>query len=414
MNTPDWQITNTTLMLPDSVRKLSGCIISNGMTNRILESTESEDNMITLNLHGFHMFPGLINGHDTLMATYHDFPGKNKPYLNWLAFDNELKASDLFKERMLLDIEQLYMLGAYRNILGGTTTVVDHIPQFVRNPFQKKLPVHLLENFGISHSICSYSLNWGDGIRKEYEQSVNNNLPYITHIAEGFDPESKNSLKRLSEYNALSEHTVLVHGLGLSDEDFELMAESGSHMVWCPSSNQYLYDNTARIKEILDRDINVCLGTDFAMTGSINILEELKYARKYYQEQYNEPLSNQVLYNMVTRNPSRALRIPERGRISSGNPADFLVLKVKYPDDPYRSLIEAEMHEIYLITENGIPVFGETGLEIIFNELDIAFENIIINGTHKLIIKGLKELLENIWAATSNYDEFKFLPVKFN
>lgn len=260
----DWQITNATVILPGDLRKTAGVVLADGRVRRRLGPAEADPDLLNLNLHGLFLFPGLINGHDSLLASYHPLDVKT-PYTNWLAYDNELKSSAIFRERMLVDIRELYWLGAYRNLMSGATTVVDHIPHFVRRPFQNEMPVYLLEDFGISHSICSYSLEWGEGVRAEYERAAELDLPYIIHIAEGFDPESKKSLRRLEESGGLGEHTVLVHGLSLSGADLDRIAAAGASLVWCPTSTRRLYDARPPIREALERGINLVLGTDLSL-----------------------------------------------------------------------------------------------------------------------------------------------------
>jgi cytosine/adenosine deaminase-related metal-dependent hydrolase len=241
-----WQLTNGTLLLPDGPRKLSGLLVSGGRIEEVLAPGDDQPDILTLNLHGALVIPGLINSHDTLMATYLPTKGENWPHLNWLSFDIETKRSSLFRERMLLDVETLYRLGSLKNLESGVTAVVDHVPDFVRNPFLSSMSVEILPDFGIAHSVCSYSLGWGQGLEAEHKRAVENDLPFILHIAEGFDPESELSLRVLDRAGCLSEHTVLVHGLSLSNDDLDRIAEAGAHFVWCPSANLFAYTRTGQ------------------------------------------------------------------------------------------------------------------------------------------------------------------------
>ncbi len=406
MTHPDWQITNATVILPGEIRKMAGVAISEGRIRRVLESTRTEADVLSLNLHGLFLFPGFINGHDSLLGTYHALDVK-KPFNNWLAYDNELKSSALFRERQLVELRDLYWLGAFRNLLGGATTVVDHIPHFVRRPFQSEIPVYLLEDFGISHSLCSYSLDWGEGIRAEYEKAVARGLPYIIHIAEGFDPESKKSLRLLHETGALGEHTVLVHGLALSDEDLDLIARAGAHLVWCPAANRRLYGAAAPIQGALQRGINVALGTDSAMTGSSHLLGELKAARKELENTGGMAAPDR-LYDMITAAPARAFRLEDRGVLEEGGPADLVVLRGKYPEDPFGSLMEADPSRLFLVARNGLPLFGDPAVEPIFSELGLEIDRIVVYNSPKIIVKGFKNLLESVRQRTGNTREFFF------
>ena len=162
----------------------------------------------------------------------------------------------------------------------GLPPLLTIAPRHVYQPFIERVLPRLLKDFGISHSLSSYSLEWGRGVRQEYEYAVSNDLPYIIQIAEGFDEESHSSLVKLDEMGALGEHTVLVHGLSLSLHDLDRIAKVGAHLVWCPVSNYHLYQNTAPIKESLERDISICLGSNGAMYGSTNLLHDISFCQK--------------------------------------------------------------------------------------------------------------------------------------
>ncbi len=414
MNKKEWQITNATVVIPGEIRKASGCLISDGRIQRILEPGESDGDLLNLNLHGLPLYPGLINGHDSLLATYDSCRGDNWPYLNWLAWDNEVKSSSTFKERMLLEPRELYLLGAYRNLLSGVTTVVDHIPSFVRAPFQDSLPVSLLKDYGIAHSLCSYSLQWGESLEKELERAHQKDLPFITHIAEGFDQESKLSLSLLEKAGGLDDHAVLVHGLSLSPSDLDRIARAESHMVWCPRANLFLYEATPPVQEALEKRISLSLGTDSAMSGSLHLLDELNTAMRILSREGKDPLNPELLFSMVTTNPARAFRLNDRGEIAEGLRADLMVLRGKYPSRPHHSLVQAELPEVYLVVKEGLPVYGEETLSVIFDEMGVEYERVQVMGAEKIIQKGLKKLLVSITEAVGYFKTFEFLPVSFS
>lgn len=408
MNSKAWQITNATLANADAIQTTSGLYVVDGKIQTVLGSGEDVPDLLTLNLHGLQVFPGLINAHDSLLATYEAFLPEDKPCLNWLAYDNQLKTSRLFQERMLAGVEDLYRLGATRNLVSGVTVVLDHIPHFVRQPFQNShLPVRLVPDFGISHSICSYSLDWGDGPRIEYERAAAADLPYITHIAEGFDPESKNSLKRLDKEGALGAHTVLVHGLSLSESDLDLIAKREASIVWCPVTNLAIYGQTLPVAAALERNINVCLGSDAAMFGSPNILADIQMAGRTLAE---AGYGLNTTLGMVTKTAARVLRLKDQGTLAAGATADFMVLKGKYPRDPFRSLVEAELSEIYLVVRDGEPLYGEELFERIFTELGLLFDRVPVGGSRKIITAGTKKLLDTVRSAVGRLDDFYFLP----
>lgn len=414
--THDWQITNATVVLPDEIRKNSGCVISaNGLLERVLAPGESEPDLLSVDLHGALLFPGLINSHDSLLATFHKPAAlSGQPYANWLSWDNDLKSSPEFQERMLLEAEQLYHLGDYRNLTSGVTTALDHVPHFVRQA-GTDMAVSLPGDFGISHSICSYSLDWGDGVAAEYEKARSQKSAYITHIAEGFDDESRQSLDHLASLGGLGEHTVLVHGLALSDSDLDRIASAGASLVWCPTMSADLYEKTTPVAAALERGINVALGTDSAMTGSTNLLDELRRAAGLLEASTGTAPEPRLLFEMAVTNGARALRLPDRGAITEGLRADLLVLSTelsnKHASDPFAALLDARPGDIFLAVGNGRPLMGDVAMETLFTELGRPFDRVAMDGKQKIIRHGLKKLLETIRDTLGYSKGFHFLPV---
>jgi len=396
-----WQITNATLVFPDRAEN-GGLLIDGNRIQKILTGGEQLADVLEVDLHGLFLYPGLINSHDTLLASYSPLAAPARPYSSWLAYDNALKSSVLFRERMLIDTADLYLLGAYRNLLAGTTTVVDHIPEFVRRPFAGKLPVHLLEDFGIAHAVDHSSLGWGQGVQIEHEKAVRENRPFLLHIAEGTDREARESLATLQALGALSEHTVLLSGVGLSGEDLERIAKAGAHLVFCPVASQRLFGQMPDVARALELGISVSLGTDAAMTGSLNLLEELRAARKSLPA-----LGAKDLYAMVTSSPARALRLP-CGELKAGGRADLLVLQGK--GDPYLNLCEASTANIFLVVADGRPVFGDKNTASLADSA--AVEKIEINGREKWITGSPQELLTRIEMATGKRPELPFLNLR--
>ena len=138
-----------------------------------------------------------------------------------------------------------------------------------------------------------------------------------------FDQETINSVKVLAENNALSERTVLIHGIAFTDEDIALLAENRCNVVWCPVSNLYMFQKTARVKELIEQGVNVVLGTDSPMSGSTSMIEELHLSREYYQSFYGEELDPKVQFEMVTSKAAQALCLKDRGSIKKGTPLTF-------------------------------------------------------------------------------------------
>lgn len=409
MNNKEWQITNANIIQPEGLKGPRGLMISRGRISDITMPGQEKPEILNLNLNGLYVYPSLINSFDSLLFTYDAIKGSNWPYLNWLAHDNEVKLSKTFKERTLIDPYYLYLLGAYKNLFSGAAFVVDHIPHFARVPFQERLPVSLLNEFGIAHSISTYSPLWGEGLIREYAKAVENDLPFITRAGEGFDLESKTEISRLHAQGALGTNTVLVNCLSVSENDLDSIAKSGANIVWCPSSNRFLYNEMAPIHSALDRGINVSIGTNNSISGSSTLLQEMKTAGSILKDHSGRILSSEEIFKMVTSNASSALRQHFRGKIAKNNFADLLVLSNR-SGNPYDDLLGAEPGDIFLLVHNGIPLMGDISLEPIFNEMMVPFEKIVQQDKTRLIISGLEEMMWIIQEALGYNKKFNFLP----
>ena len=411
----EWQIQNANLIKETSFEKRQNIRIKNGYIEEVCDFSQLEDAhnvsklaIPSVNVHGMYILPAFINAHDNLLASYYTFQGTNHPYNNWLPWDNELKDSVLFRQRMLLDPSELYQMGSYRNILSGVAIVVDHVPEHVRKPFENAILPKTLHDFGISHSVCSYSLNWGQGIRKEYEYAVENNLAHIVHIAEGFDKESRSSLKNLEDLGALGENSVLVHGLSLSLNDLDRIAKAGASLVWCPVSNQHIYGKMSPIQEVLKRGIAICLGSDAAMYGSINLLDDIRYAQESYTQKYGVSLEHKTLFSMLHKNSEKAFRLPSYSDFSVGAPANLIILR------NWESLEQITMEDIYLLVCDGEPIYGDKEWESLFISCGVLFERFSSKNTKRIIKKHSHPKMQNldkILTILKKEKQLNFLPI---
>jgi cytosine/adenosine deaminase-related metal-dependent hydrolase len=346
---------------------------------------------ITIDLRGAScVYPSLINTHDHLQGNYLPPVGPKEGtfYLTWLPWDNDLKNSAMFKERSLLSREELYALSGYKCLFSGVTTVNDHFPQKLNSSIVPALPVRVILEYGIAHECSSYDLRWGDGIEIEHERAVKNKWPFITHLCEGFDSEAMYGVQALENLNILDRHCLLVHCLSFSDADIKKVAKAGASVAWCSKSNMFMFNVTAKIRKMIRAGVNVTIGTDSSATGSVNMLDELKYARNLYRSMYGEDLPARTMFDMVTCNAAKALWMQDRiGTLDEGKLADILVLRAGR-DDPYENLINTSMEDIELLVLAGTPIYGEMRfLDILGGAVPPGY-SLIETGGRTMFVKG--------------------------
>lgn len=357
------------------------------------------------------VFPALINPHDHLLGSYWPRVGEG-PHLTWKQWDDILKSSEVYKERSNISNLDLYRLGAFKNLFSGVVTVMDHFPHELNEPYLDKLPIRVIREYTLSHEVSAYELPWGRGVKIEHQEAKEKGIPFVTHIEEGFDEESKKGIDYLIEYEALDEYTVMVHGLALSEEDIDKIAKAKAHLVWCPTSNYFMFKTIAPVKKWLEKGINVSLGTDSPMSGGLNILEEMKFAKMIYKMFFKEELSDEILVKMVTVNPAKAFRIDKyTGSISIGKFADLLVIRRTH-ENPYTSLVNAWFDEIELVIMEGKPLYGYMKYEEFFEEFAEDFSPAKVNGKMRYVVDDPVGLMFNIWEAIKYRKQIPFFPVQ--
>lgn len=337
-----------------------------------------------------YVYPALINIHDHFRGNYlpRVGPPADKFYLNWGPWDNDLKASGLYKERSNITVEQMYFLSSYKNLFSGVTSAHDHFPHEINDPFIPRLPIRVIKEYTLEHECSSFDLKWGKGIAQEHQWAVERGWPFITHLEEGFDPESMDGVEILERLGCLDNHGVFIHCIGFSDSDIAKVAKAGASVSWCPASNMIMFNTTCKIRKFLAAGINVAIGTDSTHSGSVNTFAEMQYARELYRQMYGEDLSAKTIFQMVTVNPAKAFWMQDRiGTLDKGKSADILVLKATH-DDPYEALARAHPEDIQLLTLEGVPILVEESLAGPFGEmLDSGYESVRIGG-RKVYVRG--------------------------
>jgi cytosine/adenosine deaminase-related metal-dependent hydrolase len=149
--------------------------------------------------------------------------------------------------------------------------------------------------------------------------------------------------------------------------------------VWCPSSNLFLLGRTASLDRFLaSYPSAIALATDSRLSGSRDLLEELRGARAAADV---EPAD---LLRMVTVNAAKLLKIPEAGRLSPGLPADLVVIP-PLAEDPARALLALDRSRIRLVVVGGRPLVGALELSPVFAARRVATAGVKLDGQERIL-----------------------------
>jgi cytosine/adenosine deaminase-related metal-dependent hydrolase len=124
-------------------------------------------------------------------------------------------------------------------------------------------------------------------------------------------------------------HVTLAHCVWLTSREHRLLAETGTVVCHCPSSNLKLGSGVAKIPELLAEGVTVCLGADgAACNNNLDMFVEMRLAALIHKPRLG-PLTmpaEQVL-ELATLGGARGLGLEaEIGSLEPGKRADLAVL----------------------------------------------------------------------------------------
>jgi cytosine/adenosine deaminase-related metal-dependent hydrolase len=179
-------------------------------------------------------------------------------------------------------------------------------------------------------------------------------IPITMHCAEvkadreffaAMDPPST-PMDYCESVGLLGPKTVLVHMVHLDDKDIAMLAETGTHVAHCPTSNCKLASGFARVPDMLKAGVNVGLGTDGAPCNNTNdLMAEMKFAGIIHKAVTGDPtvVPAETVLEMATINGAKALGLDgEIGSLEIGKKADFVAIDMRKVNlQPYFSPVSA-------------------------------------------------------------------------
>lgn len=320
------------------------------------------------------VLPGLINAHDHLELNSFARLKWRERYHNvreWIADFQPRFARDPALALARADtLSDRVWIGGLKNLLSGVTTVCHHNP--VHAPLRRRFPVRIVRRFGFSHSLQID----GDAVAASHARTPKT-WPWIIHAAEGVDDEAGAEIDTLARLRCLAANTVLVHGVAVDAARAQAVLDAGGALVWCPSSNQFLFGRAADARAF-DRAGRVALGTDSRLSGERDLLGELRIAAETRQ------LPPERLFHAVSSHAASVLRLQSAGHIRVGEAADLTVL-ARLHDDPFQSLVDATRDQVRLTMIDGAPLIGDAAMKPVFDAVGQRWRLAAVDGAPRLL-----------------------------
>jgi 5-methylthioadenosine/S-adenosylhomocysteine deaminase len=341
---------------------------------------------IVIETRGF-IYPGLMNLHDHMEYNFVPLYTVPKHYDNhdqWpggKAYDTGVNnpwkiATD---PNLFGRSDEAFKFAEVRSIIGGSTTTqgADNCPaishSLVRNVE--------LENFGVDNigqrSLTIDKLFWTH--LPEMIDRIKAQQAWIVHTCEGIDAYSRaewtnptwnasqpfNAHNRpgLVEAGLVWPGLVGVHCTAMTEADYRQWKQitgGPPKIVWSPTSNLLLYGQTTDVAAALRVGALIAIGTDWAPSGTRNLLWELKTVDQVNKTRLHNLLTERQIVELATVNPARMVGWQDKvGTLKAGMYADLVVIDDRHAPNAYRNLIDAVEQNVQLVFVGGNPLYGD-------------------------------------------------------
>jgi cytosine/adenosine deaminase-related metal-dependent hydrolase len=206
----------------------------------------------------------------------------------------------------------------------------------------------------ISLAPCSPFSVTPELMKSTAEFALANGLQIHTHLAETLDEEAF-CIEQYGDRPAIyadklgwmNSNAWYAHAIHLNDEEIQRMAETGTGMSHCPTSNMRLGSGIARIKEMMENGVRVSIGVDGSASNDAgSMLMDIRNAMMLSRLREEECwlTARDVLW-LATRGGASVLGRNDVGELSVGKQADLALFSVEGLEyagglsDPVASLV---------------------------------------------------------------------------
>ncbi len=383
------------------------------------------------------IMPGLINTHHLIYSAFaRGMDNKEEPGQNF----NEILERLWWKldKRLTLEDTKYSAYTTYIDcIKNGVTTVFDHhaSPMHITNSLFTIGEV--AKELGIRTSLC-YEVSDRDGIEitdKGILENVNFikhaneddsdmikglfglhasftlsdetlekcskaikdlNSGFHVHVAEGITDvhdslknHGKTIVERLFDYGMLGEKTLAVHCVHINNREMDLLKATNTNVVNNPESNMGNAVGCAPVLEILNKGINIGMGTDGYTSDMFESMKVFPIIQRH--NRCNPSVAFNETFKLLfenNRNIANRYFKKELGILKEGAYADVIIVD-------YNPLTPMNSNNLF-----GHMLFGFTGRSVtttIINGKVVMKDRELINIDEEKIFKASREVAQKLW-----------------
>lgn len=367
--------TVVTMNAAREVARLDVMVVAGRIEALLPPNTPIPSTMTAIDVSGCVLTPGFVQTHVHLCQTLFRNLADDLALLDWLK-------QRIWPLEAAHDPESLYlsaMLGTAELLRGGTTTILDMGTVFHHDAVMQAIcdsgiralsgkammdspdtPKGLAETteaslsescalfdryHGADHGRVQvafaprFVLSCTDGLLRELAVEAQRRGAKIhTHasenrdeIAEVFRRTGKRNLEHLRDVGIVGPHVLCAHGVWLDPNEVRILAETGTHILHCPSSNLKLGSGICDVVGLRKAGVSVSLGADGApCNNNLSALMEMRLCALLQKPIHGpQAMTAEEAFAMATCDGAKALGMADQiGSVEVGKRADLTVLNL--------------------------------------------------------------------------------------
>jgi len=224
-----------------------------------------------------------------------------------------------------------------------------------------------------------------DFLKKVRKETLALNVGIHMHLAESGEmvklakeKHGFTEVELLESIGFLGPDVLAAHCIHLSEKERQLMAKHDVKVAYNPVANMKVALGIPRMKELMELDVTVGIGTDGpASNNTLDMLESMKFASLLQKVHYMDPtiMPAQQTLEMATVNGANALGLEKIvGSLETGKKADITLIDFRSPHltpmhNPYANIVySASGSDVEAVIVNGEILMEGRGVKTLDEE----------------------------------------------
>lgn len=359
----------------------SDLLIEGKYIKKIEENIE-ETNEKIIDASNMLLMPAFINCHTHVgMSLFRNY-GEEVDLMTWLndyiwPLEDKLSSDDVYTASLMSFVEMIKNgIGSFADMyFFSEATIKATIDVGIRGEISRGLSIPDPDDYRIKENIELFEkykdndlINIGlgphaiytsdlDQLKKVSDIASQYNMPIHIHLSET-KQENEDCYKRYGmtptevfEKAGIFKHkTIAAHGIYLSDSDLDIIKENNVTIVHNPASNLKLSSGFLDLSRLIDKGINVALGTDSsASNNKLSILREMELAGLVSKLYSTRQIDAYEILKMATINGAKALGLEDEiGSIKENKLADLILIDLDNVNhSPNNNILSSLIYSTY-------------------------------------------------------------------